>query len=91
MQPPARVSGCKSAYRRRELGSAGRRTVLSKSHSCHLNVLGFLSKSGCLHSFPIQDKIKARYLVESIEALLPNLGRPTVLVLDNAPFTGQDC
>lgn len=56
----------------------------AKSHSRRLSVLGFLSRSGCLHSFSTQDKVTASYLIESIEALLPNLERPTVLVLDNA-------
>ena len=56
----------------------------AKAHSRRLNVLGFLSRAGCLHHFQAQERITASFVIESIEALLPTLSRPTVLVLDNA-------
>ncbi len=56
----------------------------AKAHCRRLNVLGFLSRSGRLHSFATQEKMTAQFVVESIEALLPVPLRPTVLVLDNA-------
>lgn len=56
----------------------------AKSHSRRLNVLGFLSRRGGLHTFETQEKITAPFVIESIEALLPSIARPTVLVLDNA-------
>lgn len=56
----------------------------AKSHSRRLSVLGFLSREGNLHTFETQEKITASFVIESIEALLPSLSRPTVLVLDNA-------
>ncbi len=56
----------------------------AKAHSRRLNALGFLSRAGHLHHFETQEKITAGFVIESIEALLPSVLRPTVLVLDNA-------
>ena len=56
----------------------------AKSHSRRLSVFGLLSRQGGLHSFPTQERITAQFVVDSIEAVLPRLSRPTVLVLDNA-------
>ena len=56
----------------------------AQAHSRRLNVLGFLSQGGRLHSFPTQETLTAHHLIESIEAVLPTLTRPTVIVLDNA-------
>jgi len=56
----------------------------AKAHSRRLNVLGFLSCKSRLHFFQAQEKITAQFVIESIEALLPQLSGPTVLVLDNA-------
>jgi len=56
----------------------------AKAHSRRLNVLGFLSRAGCLHHCETQEKITASFVTQSIEALLPALPGPTVLVLDNA-------
>ena len=56
----------------------------AKSHSRRLNVFGLLSKQGRLHSFATQERITAEFVIKSIEALLPTLPGPTVLVLDNA-------
>ncbi len=47
-------------------------------------MLGFPGKGGSLHSFQTQEKITAQFVIQSIEALLPTLARPTVLVVDNA-------
>jgi hypothetical protein len=56
----------------------------AKSHSRRLNALGFLSRQGTLHHCTTQQKITASFVVESIEALLPALPGPTMIVLDNA-------
>ena len=56
----------------------------AKAHSRRLNVLGFLSRKNCLHFFEAQETMTAQFVIESIEALLPQLSGPTVLVLDNA-------
>lgn len=56
----------------------------ARSHSRRLNVLGFLSRQDPLHHFETQQKITAAFVIESVEALLPALPGPTVLVLDNA-------
>ena len=56
----------------------------AKAHSRRLNVLGFLSRQNCLHTFQAQEKMTAQFVVESIEALLPALPASTILVLDNA-------
>ena len=48
------------------------------------NVLGFLSRKNCLYFFEAQETMTAQFVIESIEALLPQLSGPTVLVLDNA-------
>ena len=56
----------------------------AKAHSRRLNALGFLSRQGCLHHFETQEKITADFVIESIEAPLASVMRPTVLVLDNA-------
>ena len=56
----------------------------AKSHSRRLSVFGLLSRQGCLHSFPTQERITAQIVVDSIEAVLPRLAHPSILVLDNA-------
>lgn len=61
----------------------------AKAHSRRLNVLGFLSINGLsrhgeLTHCQAQTRITAAFVVESVEALLPTLSGPTVLVLDNA-------
>ena len=56
----------------------------AKTHSRRLNVLGFLSRKNCLYFFEAQETMTAQFVIESIEALLPQLSGPTVLVLDNA-------
>jgi hypothetical protein len=56
----------------------------AKSHSRRLNVFGLLSRDSRLHSFQTQERITAQFVIESVEALLPMLSRPAVLVLDNA-------
>ncbi len=56
----------------------------AQAHSRRLSVLGFLSRQGSLSHFQTHEKITAPFVIESIEALLPALSGPTVLVLDNA-------
>ena len=56
----------------------------AKAHSRRLNVLGFLSRKSRLYFFEAQETMTAQFVIESIEALLPQLSGPTVLVLDNA-------
>lgn len=56
----------------------------AQAHSRRLNVLGFVSRHGVLHHFETPQKITAPFVIESVEALLPCLARPSVLVLDNA-------
>ena len=56
----------------------------AKAHARRLSVLGFLSRKSRLHCFQAQERITAQFVVDSIEALLPHLAEPTVLVLDNA-------
>jgi len=56
----------------------------SQAHSRRLNVLGFFKSDGSLWHFATQQRLTAQHFVESVEALLPQLNRPVVLVLDNA-------
>ena len=56
----------------------------AKAHAHRLNVLGFLSRDSQLRFFTTPEKMTATFVIESIEALLPTLERPTVFVLDNA-------
>ncbi len=42
------------------------------------------SRNSDLHTFLFQGRITAQFVLDSVEALLPSLTRPTVLVLDNA-------
>lgn len=56
----------------------------AQAHSRRLSVLGFLSRRGRLRSFGTQETITAPFVVESVEALLPTLPCPTVVVFDNA-------
>lgn len=56
----------------------------AKAHSRRLNVLGFLSRKSCLHTFQAQERITAQFVRDSIETLVASLSEPTVLVLDNA-------
>ena len=63
---------------------AKRTAYLQKPHPRRLNVLCFLSRKNCLHFFEAQETMTAQFVIESIEALLPQLSGPMVLVLDNA-------
>jgi hypothetical protein len=54
------------------------------AHSRRLNILGFVSRQNRLHHFATQQTMTAQFFVQSVEALLPTLSCPTVLVLDNA-------
>ena len=56
----------------------------AQAHSRRLNVLGLLRRDGRLWSYPTQGTLTALHLIESVEAFLPQMERPTVLVLDNA-------
>ena len=56
----------------------------AKAHPRRLNILGFLSRQSHLYHFQAQERMTADFVIQSIETLLPNLLRPTVLVLDNA-------
>jgi hypothetical protein len=59
--------------------------LVSQAHSRRLSVLGFFrSRDSTLWSFPTTERLTAQHVVESVEALLPQLVRPAVLVLDNA-------
>lgn len=59
--------------------------LVSQAHSLRLSVFGFFRSRDCtLWSFPTTERLTAKHVVESIEALLPQLVRPAVLVLDNA-------
>ena len=57
----------------------------AQAHGPRLSVLGLLRcRDGKLWRFPTRERITARYVIQSVEALLPALERPTVVVLDNA-------
>ncbi len=56
----------------------------SQAHSRRLSVLGLVSRSCRLRSFSTRETITAQFVIESIEALLPTLPCPTVVVFDNA-------
>lgn len=58
--------------------------VPSSAHSKRLNVLGFVRRDGALHSVTFTHTMKAQQFIDTIEAWLPHLTRPAVLVLDNA-------
>lgn len=60
-------------------------------HQKRLNVLGFWRRDNRLWSFPLHRRMTAHHLIESIEALLPQLEKDTVLVLDNAPIHRAKC
>lgn len=57
-------------------------------HQKRLSVLGFWRRDNRLWSFPCHGRMTAQHLVQSVEALLPQLdqSKVTVLVLDNAPI-----
>lgn len=60
-------------------------------HQKRLNVLGFWRRDNRLWNFPVHKRMTAQHLIESIEALLPQLDKGTVLVLDNAPIHRAKC
>jgi len=56
----------------------------AQAHSRRLNVLSFLRHDSQVWSFSTQQTVTTEYFIASVEALLPHLDRPTVVVLDNA-------
>ena len=67
-----------------DIFSVDRDTVSGWLNLWQDNVLGFLSRKSRLYFCEAQETMTAQFVVESIEALLPQLSGPTVLVLDNA-------
>jgi hypothetical protein len=61
------------------------------SHHKRLSVLGFWRRDNRLWSFPVEERMTAQHLIESVEALLPQLDREAVLILDNAPIHRARC
>ena len=57
---------------------------LAQSHAERINVLGFLTRQNTLYNFCHSGRMTAQFLVDSIDALVPSLTGPTVLVLDNS-------
>lgn len=55
-------------------------------YSPRLNVLGWLSEWGELVHFVTEKSIDSQFVIDSISTWSAGLGRPTVLVLDNAPI-----
>lgn len=62
-------------------------------HQKRLSVLGFWRRDNRLWSFPIQQRMTAQHLIQSIEAILPQLSdaKQTVMVLDNASIHRAKC
>ena len=56
----------------------------AQAHSRRFNVLGFLRHDSQVWSFPTQQTVTTEYFITSVEELMPQLDRPTVVVLDNA-------
>lgn len=56
----------------------------AQAHSRRLSVLGIWGRDNQFWSFPTPERLGAQHFIASIEALLPQLPRPTVLVLDNS-------
>ena len=62
-------------------------------HQKRLSVLGFWRRDNRLWSFPCTQRMTAQHLIQSVEAMLPQLDKDkqTVLVLDNAPIHRAKC
>lgn len=50
-----------------------------------INVFGIMSEANQLRSFQKEGSITTDFIIDSIDAWIPALTKPTVLILDNAP------
>lgn len=64
----------------------GKQTTIrsSKDHVC--NLLGFLTRKGELKVWSTPKSINSDFVIECIDELADQVERPTVVVLDNAPW-----
>jgi transposase len=60
-------------------------------HQKRLSVLGFWRRDNRFWNYPLHERLTAQHFITSIEALMPHLDKPTVLVLDNAPVHRAKC
>lgn len=59
--------------------------------STRMNVLGFMNKNGTLQSWVFEQSVTSAVVVACIDRFAAALGRPAVLVIDNAPIhTSQE-
>jgi transposase len=62
-------------------------TAIVKTLTCkRINVLGFLSKKGKLHSFIADGRVNSDKVIEVFDSFVETIEKPTIVVLDNASF-----
>ncbi len=64
----------------------GRHYGLRSSKGGRLNVFGLLGYTGALTSFVTTGTVDSRQVIEWVSAFAATITRPTVIVLDNAPW-----
>lgn len=68
----------------------GEQKTIRSSKGKALNLFGLLSRRGKLITFATEANIDSAYLIECIDEFCLRVTRPTVLVLDNAPWHTSD-
>ena len=64
----------------------GKQVCLLPRDSKRLNILGFLSPDNRLYTYDTEGIINSEFVIKSIEDLINQFDKPTVIVLDNAPI-----
>ena len=64
----------------------GERLTIRPSKDCICNMLGFLSRKGELKIYSTPHNINSNFVIECFDEIAEDIKRPTVLVLDNAPW-----
>lgn len=66
--------------------SLGQTLEIPSQRSASLNVLGFMHRQGKLESYVSEQSITSDVVVACIEAFFPDVDKPTVIVMDQAPI-----
>ena len=64
----------------------GEQRTIRSSRDRVANVFGLLSPSGALKVYSTTQNINSDFIIECIDEVVSTISRPTVLVLDNAPW-----
>lgn len=64
----------------------GKQRTIRSTKGLVANVFGLLSRNGRLKVYTTQSSIDSDFIIQCIDEVAQNLSKPTVLIMDNAPW-----